>query len=130
MIVQNHQVFGRFPGSHATTTAPQGESLATSGTAYRRKVRGPCEGGRYGFTAIPSGGATASMTVWYSHLPNPDPTVDTHWFQDTDLGTVTLTSGTTLGRMVGNAHATWVRFAVTVTAGTLTISLWVDNGGQ
>lgn len=130
MLIQNHQPFGRFLGAGDSTAAPQGESLATSGTAYRRKARGPLKGGRYGFTAIPSGGATSSLTVWYSHLPDPRPDVDADWFQDTDLGTITLTSGTTLGRMVGNAQATWIRFAVTVTAGTLSLSLWLDNGGQ
>ena len=107
--------------------APLGESLPVG--SYPRKVPGPqAEVAGYGFTLVPSGTFTGSLDVSYSHLPNADPAEETHWFPDTDLGTITLTSGTTTGRMVGNARCAWVRFKVTVATGTASVSLWVQNG--
>lgn len=126
MTSNTHQIFGRFAGAADPTTASQGESLAVG--TYSRKVKGNPRSGRYSFTAIPAGTFTGSLTVWYSSLPNPDPAVAAHWWQDTDLGTLTLTSGTTLGKAVGNAAVTHIRFSVTVATGTAQLSLWVENG--
>lgn len=127
MLTNNHNVFGLYKGSTDPAAMAQGEPLGVA--THSRKLRGPRQAdGHFGFTLIPSGTFSASMTVWYSHLPNPDPTVAAHWFQDTDLGTITLTAGTTDGRLVGNVPATWVRFSVVVASGTLNLSLWVQNG--
>lgn len=126
MRTLTHQLFGFFSGATEPTSAAVGESLAVG--TVKRKLKGPTRTGRYGFTAIPTGTFTGSMTVWYSHLPNPDTTVDAHWWQDTDLGTITLTSGTTVGKCVGNAVAPWIRFSVTTATGTMVLSLWVENG--
>lgn len=126
MISNTHQLFGLYPGATNPVTASQGESLAVG--TYKRKLKGnPCTG-RYSFTGIPAGTFTGSATVWYSSLPNPDPAVDSHWWQDTDIGTLTLTSGTTFGKAVGNAAVSHVRFVVTVATGTAQLSLWVENG--
>ena len=126
MLSLTHQLFGLFAGSASPIAADDGESLAVG--TYNRKLKGPTRTGRYGFTAIPTGAFTGSLTVWYSHLPNPDPAVAAHWWQDTDIGTVTLTSGTTVGKCVGNAAAPWIRFSVTTATGTMVLSLWVENG--
>lgn len=126
MLTNTHNLYGRFAGTTNIASQALGESLAVG--TDKRKLKGPFRTGRWGFTAIPSGTFTGSLTVWYSTLPNPDPTVDTHWFQDTDIGTVTLTSGTTVGKLVGNAMAPWIRFSVTTATGTMVLSLWVDCG--
>lgn len=126
------QVFGRFIANSDESHRPVhriGESLATSGTPYARRVPGSKGGGRYTFTAINSGTFAATMTVWYSSLPNPDPDVIGDWWQDTNIGssgTITLTSGTQ-GAAAGNIHTPWVLFRITVTSGTLVTSVWYSG---
>ncbi len=122
------QTFGRFKGlatASAGESARAGESLATSGTPYARRSPGPRRGGRMSATSIASGTFAATMTVWYSNLPNPDPAVITDWWQDTTLGTITLSAGTT-GYALGNLAVPWVLYRVTVTSGTLNFSQWVS----
>lgn len=126
MLSLTHQLFGQYPGATSTVAQDDGESLAVA--TYKRKLKGGTRTGRFGYTAIPTGAFTGSMTVWYSHMNNPDPATEAHWWQDTDIGTVTLTSGTTVGKCVGNAVAPWIRFNVTVATGTMLLSLWVENG--
>lgn len=128
----NHQVFGQFRGTsdmYSRAAARQGESLATSGTPYARRIDGSKVGGRYSLTNIASGTFTATMTIWYSNLPSPDPDVIGDWWQDTSVGssgTITLTAGTS-GLAVGNAHVPWVLIRVTVTSGTLVLSQWYSR---
>lgn len=120
------QLFGAHRGQSTLGAARNGESLATSGTPYARHTTGPCEGGRYSYTAIASGTFTATMTIWYSNLPDPDPAVIGDWWQDTSVGssgTITLAAGTS-GASVGNIVAPHVLFRVTVASGTLALSLW------
>lgn len=121
------QLFGAFRGnndSKSQAAARQGESLAVG--TYARAAQGPKDGGRYGYTAAASGTFTGTMTIWYSHLPNPDPSNLADWWQDTSVGssgTITLSAGT-IGQSSGNLLAPWVLFRVVVATGTLLYSLW------
>lgn len=129
--MQASQLFGKILGSTTSSASRLGESLATSGTPYARYTPGPCSGGRFSYQSISSGTFTATMTVWYSSLPDPDPDVIGDWWQDTSVGssgTITLTAGTA-GGSVGNIAAPWVMYRVTVASGTLELSLWHASEG-
>jgi hypothetical protein len=119
---QTHHLYGALRGSSTAASHRQAESLSV-GTTYRIAT-GPEAGAHYGFTAVPSGTFTAALTVWYSHLPEPREDQDVDWFQDTDIGTVTLTAGTTVGRLVGNVCSDFVRYRVVVATGTLGLTLF------
>lgn len=117
-----HQPFGAFRGSttQAGQLAPEAIAVGTKSVA----CPGSSTHSRYSFQAIPSGTFTASMTVWYSLLPNPDETNDGHWFQDTDIGTINFAAGTNVGKLLGNACVPWVRYKVVVASGTLSLCLF------
>lgn len=91
------------------TTGPQG----TSANAYS-------------FHAIVAAGTApvGTLTVWYSNLPNPDPTNDAHWVQDTGVTAIDLAVVANTLKTV-NASAMHIRFKVLVTSGTISLILWV-----
>ena len=77
------------------------------------------------------GVTTSALTLWYSNLPNPDPTVDSDWVQDTTFTTIDLTvAATSYFVNVGNVNAEWVRVkpSVVTSAGT-GIYVWVRSEG-
>lgn len=100
------------------------EVLAVATTS--RKVRGPRSNGHFSYhLSITEASAGASaITVWYSNLPNPDETDDTHWVQDTTIGSIALTSTTTVFGNVGNVNAEWVRYKAVVAADTASVFLY------
>lgn len=101
-----------------------GETLAVATTS--RKVKGPQRGAHYSFfgnVGEASGGASA-MTVWYSNLPEPDVTVESHWVQDATIGSIALTATGSFFQTVGNVHAEWIRFKCVVAGDTADLVLW------
>jgi hypothetical protein len=67
--------------------------------------------------------------VWYSNLPNPDPTVDAHWVQDTGITSIDLSVVANTFLNIGNVNAEWVRFKVTRSSGTIALYLWARVEG-
>lgn len=120
--LHTHQVFGQFLNSSNRVAQLAGESIPVS--TVSRVAAAADNGGRFSFHAIPTGGATATLTIWYSNIPNPSESVDGDWVQDTAIGTVNLVSGTPIFTSIGNITTDWIRYKVNVTVGTLQLSLW------
>ena len=105
----------------SSTTQLLPEALVVGSTS--RKIRGPKANGHFSIHVrnLTASGATSTMTFWYSNLPDPSETDDTHWIQETLITAIDLTVIGNTFYNVGNVNAEWIRIktvAVT-TAGTL-----------
>ncbi len=71
-----------------------GEVLPVHATANARRFRGPGANGMWSAHVVVTAvaGATSALTVWYSNLPDPDPTVDAQWSEVTAITDVDLTA--------------------------------------
>jgi hypothetical protein len=93
-----------------------------------RFMKGPQDGqGFYSFHAKVAAGTTpvGSLTVWYSNLPNPDPTSDADWVQDAGVAAIDLSVVANTFKTVPNVIAEHIRFKAAVTSGTISLILWV-----
>lgn len=112
-------IYGGTPGDQAArastnpSTQTQGETLAVN--SYGRRARGPRKGGRFSFHgAAPSaGGAGSQLTIGYSLLPDPDPTLDAHWV-DSGIAPIVLTTTTPFLTPVTDKVVEWVRYKVVI----------------
>lgn len=114
------------------TSQAQAETLSVSATANNRRFRMPRGGGHFSLhTRVGSAsGATSALTVWYSNLPNPDVTDDTHWVQDTSITAIDLTvANTTYFHNVGNVYAEWIRIKPVVASSAGTMYQWLRVEG-
>lgn len=108
------------------TNQLDGEPLQVSTTANNRRLKGPKRTGHFSYFVRngAASGAGSTFTVWYSNLPDPDPTNDTHWVQDASIASIDLTvANTSYFVNVGNVFAEWIRFkpSVLVSAGDLVV---------
>lgn len=112
-------------GSNAQTIKEQ----VTADTS--RVIKGPQRGGHFSYhLSVGAGSApVGTLTVWYSNLPNPDPTSDADWVQDTTIGSVDLSVVANTFQNAGNVSAEHIRFKVTRTSGTLELFLWARVEG-
>lgn len=115
--------------ARATSESVQlvGETLAISATANARRFKGPKDGGHFSlfFRNLGASGATSALTLWYSNLPDPDPTDDTHWVQDTTFTTIDLTvANTSYFYNIGNVFAEWFRIKPVVAASAGALVCW------
>jgi hypothetical protein len=112
-------------------TQRNAELLTVSATANARMVKGPKTNGHFSYHLrnVTASGATSAFTVWYSNLPDPDPTLDADWVQDTTITSVDLTVVANTFINVGNVNAEWVRFkpVVVTSAGTITLFVRVEG---
>jgi hypothetical protein len=109
------------------------ETLTVSATANARKFKGPKRNGHLSiqWTNVTASGATSAATVWYSNLPEPDPTVDAHWWQDTGITSIDLTTTATVTFVnLGNVFAEWVRIKPNVVTSAGTAYCWVRVEGS
>ena len=129
-------LFGRTVGGDQAGRAMAGsaaQTLAESITATTSRVcAGSQKTGHFSYHLLVSAGAApvGTLTVWYSNLPDPDPTVDGHWVQDASIAAVDLSIVANTFGNVGNVSAQHVRFKVTRTSGTLAVVLWVRAEGS
>lgn len=116
------------PFPHQSPAAQlQGETLAVATTS--RKIKGPQVNGHYSFfyrITEASAGASA-MTVWYSNLPEPDETIDSHWDQDLTIGSIALTAIASGFKTIGNVFPEWIRFKCVVAGDTADLVLWAKT---
>lgn len=112
---------GRNTADNTTQRVP--ELLVVSATANARMIKGPKNNGHFSFFLrnVAASGATSAFTVWYSNLPDPDPTSDADWVQDTSITSIDLTLVANNFVNVGNVNAEWIRFkpVVVTSAGTM-----------
>ena len=110
------------------------ETFQVSGTANNRMVRGPKKGGRISihFFNETASGASSTITVQYSNLPNPDPTNDNHWSgNDATFGSVVMTSTATATYFtIDKVFAEWVRFKPNVQTSAGKGWLWYRAEGD
>lgn len=108
----------------------QAESLTAD--TYRM-MRGPRQNGHLSAHIIvgagSSPGAGSALTVWYSNLPDPDPTNAAHWVQDTSISSVDLTVAANTFLNVGNINAEYVMFKAHVVSGTVALVLFARAEG-
>ena len=126
----NHTTYRIYGGAADTdgrqqasdTTQRQPETLQVSATANARMFKGPKANGHWSmfFRNVTASGATSTLTIWYSNLPNPDPTSDADWVQDASIAAVDLTAVGNTMLNVGNVNAEWIRVkpVCVTTAGT------------
>lgn len=110
----------------------QAETL-TVGTT-RRVLRGP--GGQGGFWSyhinnLSASGATSTLKIYFSNLPNPDPTNSAHW-KDSGITAIDLTVVAATQATRASDYYEWILFeAIAVTtAGTLWGYARVTEDGQ
>jgi hypothetical protein len=106
----------------------QAESITAN---CSRMVRGPRANGHYSAQVIVGAGSApvATLTVWYSNLPDPDPTNDAHWVQDANITGINLATVVNTMINVGNVNSEWVRFKVAYTSGTVSLILYSRSEG-
>lgn len=128
-------LFGRTVGADQAARAMSGSNAQTVGenvtSTTSRSTKGPQGGDHFSYHLKVGAGSSpvGTLTVWYSNLPEPDPAVDAHWVQDTDIGSVDLSVVANTFVNVGNVYAEHVRFKVTRSSGTLNVLLWVRAEG-
>lgn len=128
-------VFGRTVGPDQAARAMSGSNGQTmkeqSAVAVSRAIKGPQRNGHFSFHySIGAGsGPTGTLTVWYSNLPDPDPSVDAHWVQDTSIAAIDLAVVANGFVNVGNVNAEHIRFKANRTAGTVELFLWARVEG-
>lgn len=99
----------------------------TVGTS-RRVCKGP--GGQGGFWSYhvynnTASGATSNLKIYFSNLPNPDPTDATHW-KDSGITAIDLTVATTSTQAVRpQDYWEWIKFEATVATSGGTMWCWV-----
>lgn len=128
-------LFGRTVGADQAARANSGsngqrvkEQVAVTTS---RAMKGPQRNGHFSYHLQVGTGSSpvGTLTVWYSNLPEPDPTSDADWVQDTGIASVDLSVAANTFVNVGNVNAEHVRFKVTRTSGTLELSLWARVEG-
>jgi hypothetical protein len=112
-------------GSNAQT---QGENITAT---VARETKGPQRGAHMSYHGIIGAGSapSASLSVWYSNLPDPDVTNDNHWVLDASIAAQSLNAAGSFFGNLGNVNAEHVRFKVTYTSGTANLVLWVRAEG-
>lgn len=114
--------------SAGPTTERVGETISATTS---RRMKGPQRNGHYSFhgKVTSAFGATSTLTIWYSNLPNPDGTSDADWVQDTSIAAIDLTSTNGFFQAVGNVCAEYVRFKVTRNTSDGALWLFVRSEG-
>ena len=97
-----------------------------------RVTKGPQLNGHFSFhVSIAAGVAPAgTLTVWYSNLPNPDPTLDGDWVLDPAIPAINLAVVANTFVNVGNVNSEHIRFKITQQAGAIAeLYLWARTEG-
>ena len=140
MSVSNVMVYRLYGGAADTdgrqvagsTSQRVAEALTVSATANARMFHGPKVNGHWSafIRNVSASGATSALTVWYSNLPDPDPTSDADWVQDTSITSIDLTVVGNTFLNVGNVNAEWIRFKPNVATSAGTIFAFIRVEGQ
>lgn len=69
-----------------------------------------------------------TLTVWYSNLPNPDPTSDADWV-DSGIASTDLSVVANKFILVVDAYPAHVRLKVLRTSGTIALNVWARIAG-
>lgn len=124
IMIYGGSATGDQPARAATNPTVQkiGELLAVA--TYGRRARGPRKGGRFSLHGAMTGaaGAGSALTIGYSNLMDPDPTVDGDWV-DSGIAPIVLTSTTPFMSLATDRLVEWVRYKVVI--GTTSGSLWL-----
>jgi hypothetical protein len=107
------------------------ETFAVSATANNRRVKGPKKGGRatVHFFNETASGASSALSIGYSNLPDPDPTVDAHWVDSGITPIVMTTTATGTFTSISGVQAQWIRFKPSVVTTAGKGWLWYDAEG-
>lgn len=105
-----------------------GENIAVTTS---RLFHGPQVNGHYSLHVKVAAGAApvGTLTVWYSNLPNPDPTADADWVLDASVTSIDMAVVANTFVNVGNVNAQHVRLKVTRASGTINLIVWVRAEG-
>ena len=129
------RLFGGTVGADQAARAQTGTSSQLIGenitATTSRKTKGPQRNAHLSYHGVIGAGSapSATLTVWYSNLPDPDETNDAHWVQDTTIAAQSLNAAGSFFGNLGNVNAEHVRFKVTYTSGTINLVLWVRSEG-
>ena len=129
-------VFGRHTSDDPLARASSGPNAQTIkelvAATTGRRVRGPSQNGHFSYHLMVAAGTApvGTLTIWYSNLPDPDPTNDAHWVQDTSIASVDLSVVANTFINVGNVNAEFVRFKVTRSGGTIELGLYARVEGE
>lgn len=99
------------------------ETLAVG--THRRVIPGPAaQPGQpwwsYFIDVVSAGGATSALNIFYSWLPNPDPTQATHW-EASGISALDLTATTDVAATVVEKAPAWIMFEAVVAASAATL---------
>lgn len=99
------------------------ETLAVG--THRRVIPGPeAQPGTpwwsYHIDVVTAGGATSALNIFYSWLPNPDPTDATHW-EASGIAALNLNATTDVASTIANQGPAWIMFEAVVAASACTL---------
>lgn len=122
---------GDDPNARASGGAANQNIFESITTVARRVMKGPQRNGHYSLHVKVGAGTTpaGTLTVWYSNLPNPDPTTDADWVQDTGVSAIDLAVIASTFVNVGNVNAEHIMLKANRTAGTCQLIVWARAEG-
>lgn len=141
------RLFGGAEPAAAPTTGQQqyqrplmnaaGQVVVESVAATTRRVfKGPRQHGGYSlhYKITQAAGAASAAKIYYSNLPNPDPTDSTHWV-DSGITAIALDGTSAAFLTKQDAWPEWVMIEATITSGTAKLWMYsrtdgVDVGSQ
>lgn len=97
-----------------------------TGTTYSSKIS--LKKGSMFSLHIINGGVTGTLTLWESNLPNPDPSDDTDWVQNTDVTFTALAGASKEMINAGNAACRYYRVKYVHSSGSADLDIWAHFG--
>lgn len=107
------------------------ESLAVG--THRRVIPGPeaCPGmpwWSYFIDMVTAGGATSALNIFYSWLPNPDPTDAAHW-EASGISALDMTATTDVSATIIEKAPAWIKFEAVVVTSAATLVGYARTSG-
>ncbi len=106
------------------------ESLAVG--THRRVIPGPMGNTypwfSYFIDVVSAGGATSALNIFYSWLPNPDPTDASHW-EASGITAIDLAATTDASATVMDRAPAWIKFEAVIVTSPATLVGYARSSG-
>lgn len=108
------------------------ETLAVG--THRRMIPGPKAGSgtpwwSYWIDVVSAGGATSALNIFYSWLPDPDPTNAAHW-EASGIAALNLNATTDVASTITGQGPAWILFEAVVAASPATVVGYARASGR